>query len=251
VYFGDFAPNVQPVAAVRTRLRIRRNELADAQEWAKEWQVSSEDNPSYLREYEHLTLARLLIAEHQVKPADRDVGRVLALLDRLLAAAQLGGRGPSVIEVLMLQAIAHDAGKDSPAALAALHRAVTLAQPEGYVRLFTDEGPPMVVLLKALRKQPAAPAYVNHLVAATTTIASPAPLPQQLLEPLSERELDVLRLLGGDLGGPAIARQLSISLNTVRTHTKNIYAKLGVASRRDAVRQARDFNLIPGGPRHN
>jgi ATP/maltotriose-dependent transcriptional regulator MalT len=251
VYVGDFAPNVQPVAAVRTRLRIRRNELADAQEWAKEWQVSSEDNPSYLREYEHLTLARLLIAEHQVKPADRDVGRVLALLDRLLAAAQLGGRGASVIEVLMLQAIAHDAGKDSPAALAALHRAVTLAQPEGYVRLFTDEGPPMVVLLKALRKQPAAPAYVNHLVAATTTIASPAPLPQQLLEPLSERELDVLRLLGGDLGGPAIARQLSISLNTVRTHTKNIYAKLGVASRRDAVRQARDFNLIPGGPRHN
>jgi DNA-binding CsgD family transcriptional regulator len=135
--------------------------------------------------------------------------------------------------------------------IAALHRAVTLAQPEGYVRLFTDEGPPTAALLKALRKQPAAPAYVNGLIAATTTTAARASLPQELVEPLSERELDVLRLLGGDLGGPDIARRLSVSLNTVRTHTKNIYAKLGVTSRRDAVRQARELNLIPGGQRHS
>src|SRR6266516_871099 len=246
VYVGDYAPNVQPVPAVRARLRLRRGELAHAQEWARERQLSSGDDASYLREYEHLTLARLLIARHRVEPDARELGNALTLLDRLLAVAERGGRGASVIEVLILQAVAHQVGGDAPAALAALHRAVHLAQPEGYVRLFIDEGAPMAVLLKALRKQPAAPAYVNRLVAATTTIGTPASIPHELVEPLSERELDVLRLLGGDLGGPDIARQLSVSLNTLRTHTKNIYAKLGVTSRRGAVRQARDLNLIPG-----
>ena len=126
---------------------------------------------------------------------------------------------------------------------------MTLAQPEGYVRLFADEGAPMAALLKALRKQPDSPTHVNRLIAATTTTRDHAPVdPAELVEPLSERELDVLRLLGGDLDGPEIARQLSVSLNTVRTHTKNIYAKLGVTSRRAAVRQARDLKLIPGAP---
>jgi LuxR family maltose regulon positive regulatory protein len=91
---------------------------------------------------------------------------------------------------------------------------------------------------------------VNRLIASTRTLAPHASPPQSLVEPLSERELDVLRLLGGDLGGPDIARQLSVSLHTVRSHTKNIYTKLGVTSRRDAVRQARELNLIPGGQRH-
>ena len=247
VYVGDFAPNVQPIAAVRARLRIRRNELAAAQEWARERQLSSEDDPSYLREYEHLTLARLLIAQHRAEPASRNIAHVLTLLDRLRTAAEAGGRGASVLEALILQAAAHEAGKDVSAALATLHRAVALAEPERYVRLFTDEGAPMAALFKALRKQPGAPSYVNQLVASTTTIATYASPPQKLVEPLSERELEVLRLLGGDLGGPEIARQLSVSLNTVRTHTKNIYAKLGVTSRRAAVRQARELKLIPGG----
>jgi LuxR family maltose regulon positive regulatory protein len=104
----------------------------------------------------------------------------------------------------------------------------------------------MAALLKALSKQPAAPAYVRRLLAATTTTGSRASIPSKLIEPLSKRELDVLRLLGGDLDGPEIARELSVSLNTLRTHTKNIYAKLGVTSRRAAVGQARDLNLIPG-----
>jgi LuxR family maltose regulon positive regulatory protein len=249
VYDGDYAPDVQPVAAVRARLRIRRGELAQAQEWARDRQLSCDDDPSYVREYEHLTLARLLIARHRVAPVGRDVGDASALLDRLLTAAEDGGRGGSVIEILMLQAAAHDLGENSPLALAALHRAVALAQPEGYVRLFADEGPPTAALLKALRKQPAAPAYVNRLIASTVTIAAHASVPQELVEPLSERELDVLRLLGGDLSGPDIARRLSVSLNTVRTHTKNIYSKLGVSSRRAAVHHARDLNLIPGGQR--
>jgi LuxR family transcriptional regulator, maltose regulon positive regulatory protein len=246
VYAGDYAPNVQPVAAGRARLRIRRAELAHAEEWARDRQLSAEDPPSYLREYEHLTLARVLIARHRMRRDARELGDVLTLLERLLAAAERGGRGASVIEARILQAAAYEAGGDAPAALAPLHRAVSLAQPEGYVRLFADEGTPMAALLRALSKQPDAPSHVRRLLAATSTTATRASIPSQLVDPLSERELDVLRLLDGDLDGPQIAHQLSVSLNTLRTHTKNIYAKLGVTSRRAAVRQARDLNLIPG-----
>ncbi len=247
VYIGDFAPEVQPVAAVRARVQIRRNELPAAQQWATERGLTVADDVSYLREYEHLTLARLLIARHRDEPASRNIADVLALLDRLRAAAETGGRGASILEALILQACARGGGRDVPAALTALRRAVSLAEPEGHVRLFADEGPPMASLLEALRRQPGAPDYVNHLIAATTSEPPPS-RPSRLVDPLSERELEVLRLLGGDLGGPEIARQLSISLNTVRTHTKNIYAKLGVTSRRAAVRQARELTLIPGGP---
>ena len=133
-----------------------------------------------------------------------------------------------------------------PAALTELRRAVTLAQPEGYVRLFADEGPPMAALLKTLTKEPPAAGYVRRLLTATTRTEHQPGRPAALVEPLSDRELDVLRLLGSDLDGPDIARALSVSLNTMRTHTRNIYAKLGVTSRRAAVRQAHDLNLLPG-----
>ena len=244
VYDGDYAPNVQSVPAMRARLRIRRGELALAGQWAEERQLSAADDAVYLREYEHLTLVRLLLARHRVEPRARELSNALSLTDRLLAAAEGGGRRAIVIEALMLQALGHDTGRDQSAALDALRRAVTLAEPEGYVRLLIDEGPPIVTLLKALRKHPAAPGYVNRLIA---QVRGPGPSNrQQLVEPLTGRELDVLRLLGGDLDGPDIARELSVSLNTLRSHTKNIYAKLGVTSRRAAVRQARDLNLIPG-----
>ena len=103
----------------------------------------------------------------------------------------------------------------------------------------------MAALLKALAKQKATtPGYLRRLLAATAGTAHAASVTQALVEPLSERELDVLRLLGSDLDGPDIARELSVSLNTMRTHTKNIYAKLGVTSRREAVRQAHQLNLL-------
>jgi LuxR family transcriptional regulator, maltose regulon positive regulatory protein len=127
---------------------------------------------------------------------------------------------------------------------------VTLAEPEGFVRLFADEGPPMANLLRGLAKQGTAAGYVRRLTAASLRGTAPQPpVRQALVEPLSERELDVLRLLGSDLDGPDIARELNVSLNTMRTHTKNIYAKLGVTSRRAAVSQAHELDLLPG-PRH-
>ena len=143
----------------------------------------------------------------------------------------------------MLQALAHQALGDIPAALACLERAVTLAEPEGYVRVFVDEGPPMASLLRAAAKQGTARNYVRRLLAAVSETEHDSPVKQALIEPLSERELDVLRLLGTELDGPAIARELMVSLNTVRTHTKNIYAKLAVTNRRAAVRRAAELDL--------
>ena len=122
---------------------------------------------------------------------------------------------------------------------------MTLAEPEGYVRIFADEGPPIVPLLRAVAKQGTRQNYARRLLAAVGTTEAGSPTTLALIDPLSERELDVLRLLGTELDGPAIARELMVSLNTMRTHTKNIYAKLAVTNRRAAVRRAAELDLLP------
>jgi LuxR family transcriptional regulator, maltose regulon positive regulatory protein len=250
VYNGDYSPNVQPVPAVRTRLRVRRHELDSADAWAHQRQLSAEDELTYLREYEHVTLARLLLAR-SAQGARRDLDDAIGLLDRLLRAAEEGRRGGTVIEVLLLQALAQQACGDASAALSALSRAVTLAEPEGYIRLFAEEGPPVAALLRQLAKDDRVPrGYVRRLLAATTTGPGSSPSGQPLVEPLSDRELDVLRLLATELDGPDIARQLTVSVNTLRTHTKHIYAKLGVTSRRAAVLRGQALRLLPGQRQH-
>ena len=135
-----------------------------------------------------------------------------------------------------------------------LLRAMSLAEPEGHVRVFAAEGSRLRALLQQLARQQPASAYLRRLIEAcvlqpATGETTPPSVPataRALLDPLSDRELDVLRLLGSDLDGPELARHLSVSLNTLRTHTKNIYAKLGVNSRRAAVRRASELNLVPG-----
>ena len=249
LYVGDFFPNVRPVPALRARVRIAQGELGEALGWARERGLSVADDLSYLREFEHITLARVLLAGYTAERAERSIQEATRLLERLLRAAEEGQRTGSVIEILVLQALAHQARDDIPAALASLQRAVTLAEPEGYVRIFVDEGPPMASLLRAVAKQGIAQNYVRRLLAAVNKTEDGAPAHQGLIEPLSERELDVLRLLGTDLDGPDIARELIVSLNTVRTHTKNIYAKLGVNNRRAAVRRAGELNLSRTGDR--
>jgi LuxR family transcriptional regulator, maltose regulon positive regulatory protein len=250
VYVGDFFPNVRPVPAVRARLHIVRGELTAAVAWTREQRLAPDDDLTYLREYEHITLARLLLARHNTERTGPHLDQADQLLARLLAAADEGDRVHAVIEIIVLQARGYQARGDVAAALTALQRAVTLAEPEGFVRLFADEGPPMAGLLRGLGKQGGNAGYVRRLTAASLRGTTPQPTARQgLVEPLSERELDVLRLLGTDLDGPDIARELSVSLNTMRTHTKNIYAKLGVTSRRAAVSQALALDLLPG-PRH-
>jgi LuxR family maltose regulon positive regulatory protein len=166
-------------------------------------------------------------------------------------SAEEGGRAGSVIEVLVLQALAHQRGGDVAAALESLEHALTLAEPEGYVRIFVDEGPPMAALLEAaVAKRRIASEYARQLLAAFGKAENTTPIKRASIEALSERERDVLRLLATDLEGPEIARQLMVSLSTVRTHTKNIYSKLGVNNRRAAVRRGEELEVLPRTGNH-
>jgi LuxR family maltose regulon positive regulatory protein len=244
LYVGDYFPNVRPIAAMRARLLIAAGRSAEAGAWARERGLSAGDELTYLREYEHVTLARILLGRaHQERDAD-SMGQATQLLERLLGAALAGGRAGSAIEILVLQALALQAGGDGAAASLPLERALALAEPEGYVRTFVDEGAPMAALLQAWVKRGVAPSYARALLAAFRPGGARTPSDRALIEPLSERELDVLRLLGTDLDGPEIARQLVVSLHTVRSHTKSIYAKLGVNNRRAAVSRAEELDLL-------
>ena len=161
LYVGDFFPNVRPVPALRARVRVAQGELGEALGWAREQGLSVADDLSYLREFEHITLARVLLARYTAERTEHSIQEATRLLERLLRAAEEGQRTGSVIEILVLQALARQARDDVPAALASLQRAVTLAEPEGYVRIFADEGPPMASLLRAAAKQGIARNYVR------------------------------------------------------------------------------------------
>jgi LuxR family maltose regulon positive regulatory protein len=245
LYVGDFLPNVRPVPALTARLLAAQGRVTEALGWTKDMGLSVDDDLSYLREFEHVTLARVLLAQYAAHRTTASGNEVARLLERLLSAAEAGARMAVVIEVLVLQALTRQAGGDAPGALMPLVRALRLAEPEGYARVFLSEGPPMVALLAAVAKKSVSWTYVNRLVDANGgRQALPGRVAQNLVDPLSARELVVLRLLGSDLSGPAIARELVVSLNTLRTHTRNIYAKLGVNSRREAVRQAVALNVL-------
>jgi LuxR family maltose regulon positive regulatory protein len=231
-YVGDFSPNVRPVAALRARVWIAQGKVENALEWAREQGLSADDDLSYLHEFEHITLARAL-------PVDE----ATPLLERLLHAADDGGRTGSVIEILILQALAHQERGDTSAALVPLERALTLAEPSGYVRIVVDEGLRIEPVLEAAADREIVAAFARRLLSALDAGRNVTPANQTLIDPLSDRELDVLRLLETDLSGPDIARELVVSLNTVRTHTRNIYAKLGVNNRRSAVRRAQELDL--------
>jgi len=212
---------------------------------------SVDDDLSYLREYEHITLARVLIARYRRDRTENAVREAVGLLERLLQAAEAGERTGSAIEILAQLALAHAAQGDVPAALVPLERTLRLAEPEGYVRIFVDEGAPMAHLLREAAARRITPGYTATLLAACEAGAGTgqprlpaAPSPQPLAEPLTQRERDVLRLLETELSGPEIARELTVGLSTVRTYTKSIYRKLNVNSRRAAIKRASELDLL-------
>jgi LuxR family transcriptional regulator, maltose regulon positive regulatory protein len=250
---------------MKARIWVVQGRLTKALEWVHEQGLSPDDELSYLREFEHITLTRILIAQYKSDRMDCAIQAAMLLLDRLLQAAEEGSRMGSVIKILVLQALAHLAQGNNKPALAPLERALTLAEPEGYVRIFVDEGESMRLLILDLRlwienesrdQARKLIGYIDRLLAAFTRPASNPQsetsdlsrsidnLKSTMVEPLSERELEVLRLLRTDLNGPQIARECMVSLSTVRTHTQNIYAKLGVNSRRAAVRRAEELDLL-------
>jgi len=238
-YVKNPIPTLQPIEARKARIYLKQGRLDMAQAWAQARSLSVRDEASYPGEYEHLTLARIHLAE-------RSFEGVHPLLERLLALAESQKRTGSVIEILITQALAHHAqGEQSQA----LERALMLAEPEGYLRIFVDEGEPMAELLTKIdtKDGPHIKEYVHKLLGAlgnTTDIHHSSFIIHPLVDPLSERELEVLKLLRSELSGPEIAEQLIVSLNTLRTHTKNIFNKLGVNNRRSAVRRAEELDLL-------
>lgn len=247
VFNSDFLPNVRPVPAVRARLHIRCGDLAAARRWAAQAGVHVDDKLTYLREYEHLTFVRLLLAEHAETSDSTALDQADSLLRRVRDSAAERARTATIVETSILLAVAADAAGHAEQARSWLRDATALAQPVGWVRPFLDAGPRVPELLTQL---PDAAAFAKA-VAATDTAGTAESLQtvtasrggEALVVPLSARELDVLRLLGSDLDGPAIARHLNVSLPTVRTHTQRIYMKLGVNNRRAAVRRAHQLRL--------
>jgi LuxR family maltose regulon positive regulatory protein len=241
VYVQTLVPDLRPIAALKARIHLKQGRPDKARAWAAERGLSLADEVSYLHEFEHLTLARLEIANPLVN----------ALLARLLQAAEAQKRRGSEIEILVVQALANQEQGNTSLALASLERALTLAEPEGFVRIFVDEGEAMRLLIEKQSRNRDHPlrGYADKLLAAfTQPVAAPksAIIHQKsdMIEPLSERELEVLKLLRSELSGPEIAGQLVVSLNTFRTHTKNIFNKLGVNNRRAAVQRAEELDLF-------
>jgi LuxR family maltose regulon positive regulatory protein len=246
LYNTDFSPAVRPVVALKARVQLARGDLLDAERWAADRGLTADDELTYVREFEHLTLARILLARGTGAPGGPEsLERAIGLLDRLRSAAEAGGRAGSVVEALVLLAVARHAADDDRGAIDALTEALARAEPEGYVRPFLDQGPALTTLLREVARDGTNAAYARKVLAALSASEPPPPSssPAALIDELSARELEVLRLLRTDLSGPEIARELIVSLNTMRTHTKSIYAKLGVTSRRAAVRRADELGL--------
>jgi LuxR family maltose regulon positive regulatory protein len=232
----------------QVRLWLAQGNIDAAARWAQESGLRADDELTFMRELEHIILARVLVALGREQPRDAQINDALDLLARLLNQAEMAGWMGKAIEILVLQALALQVKGDEEEALAALERALTLAEPEGYVRVFVDEGGPMQALLRVAASRGIAPleAYVSKLLAAFEPGAAPGQLPpvSPLIEPLSQRELEVLRLLATELSGPEIARELTVTLSTVRYHTHNIYGKLSVHHRRAAIRRAKELGLL-------
>jgi LuxR family maltose regulon positive regulatory protein len=246
---------VEQAAALRARLQLAQGDLSAAGQWLANSSLGPDDpqadHPG-VREVEYLASARVLTAQDRHPQA-------LALLDRLLASAESEGRIGSVIENLALQSLVFQSQGSTARALACLVRALRLAEPEGYVRVFVDEGDPMRVLISEFQElsrqklSAGADEEILRLLAYTEKLLSAfsQPLPEAARAPallpelLSERELEILRLIAEGCSNQEIAEILVIAVSTVKTHINNLYAKLGANRRTQAIAMARDLGLLP------
>jgi LuxR family transcriptional regulator, maltose regulon positive regulatory protein len=244
-----------PVPALRARLTLAHGQVAEATRWLQDRALGADDALRYPQEREYLVLVRVLLAQHAPD-------RALKLLERLHSLAVTQGRVGSVIEIQVLVALARHAAGDEPGALAALGEALTLAAPEGYLRVFVDEGPPMAALVGRLAAaqrpgrdagvQGVPPTYLARLADAFARDGAPidqqrgrvAATPPGLVAPLTARELEVLQLLAAGKPNQTIADELVITLDTVKRHVTHILDKLEAANRIQAVTRARELGLL-------
>jgi LuxR family maltose regulon positive regulatory protein len=240
------------LAAHWSQLWLAQDNLAAAERWMRDCGLSPTDEINYLREVEYLSLAGVLRAQHRLDTAT-------GLLARLLQAAESSGRLGRAIEVLALQALVLQMQGDTAQALAVLERALSLAEPEGYVRTFVDMGEPMRLLLSEFRlwfgdqRRQVSALDPARLITYTDALLEAFPESESrpgtgrienLVDPLSKRETEVLRLVAAGLTNQEIADELVVALSTVKSHTNSIYDKLGVKNRTQAIAQARALNLL-------
>jgi LuxR family maltose regulon positive regulatory protein len=241
-------PHLMPaVESFRAMLWVAQGDVAAANRWAQSAGLDADSEIDALREAEFITLVRILIAQGAFDEA-------VKLFARLLETAETGERWGRVIQLLVLKAVANDGMSQSDEAFAALSRALALAKPEGYVRTFVDVGPPMAQLLYRAVESGVAPDYAGRLLAAfpqaestapaQTKIPTPDRLPP-IVKPLSDREIEVLQLIAAGHSNKEIAQTLYLSQGTVKVHAHNIYSKLGVNGRTQAVAKARELGILP------
>jgi LuxR family maltose regulon positive regulatory protein len=229
------------LAATRARLWLQQGNLEAATHWARESGLGVDDEYDPLRQVEYIALARLLLASAPGQP-DR-LAEALRLLEGLLQVTEAQGWMGQALEILALQAVALQASGELERAMDALARALSLGEPEGYIRTFVDLGAPMAELLRGAARRGIRTGYVARLLAKAPGEPVPA-APSPLVEPLSDRELEVLRLIAAGLSNREIAQRLVITPGTAKWHANNIYGKLGVHSRTQAVARARELGLL-------
>jgi len=274
LYYRNILPEYQTVSALKARVWIKQGRLNDAQAWARKQQLSVTDELSFAHEFDHLTLARLLLAQHRKEGLESALNQAHGFLARLNAAAKAGNRFGRLIEILILQSLAHQAGHATNNALKTLTQALDLAEPEGFMQIFVGEGKPLQSLLRAAEAKEIMPDYVRKILktfeinqqhakksasfaqprstihsttdstAITTTSIATTPLNDTLLEPLSQRELKVLQLVAQGLSNREIGERLCLALDTVKGLNRRIFSKLQVQRRTEAVAKARSLNLL-------
>jgi LuxR family transcriptional regulator, maltose regulon positive regulatory protein len=245
VYVKNPIPMLQPVKAHKARIYLKQGRLDKAQAWVQARDISTQDDIRYLDEYDFLTLARVRLAEGSFEGVNN-------LLESILTLAETQKRTGSVIEILLIQALVHQAQGNHSKAITALERALALAEPEGYLRTFVDEGEPMRLLILDFRlmiEKQGRPnvhrlfSYANKLLAAfpQSKIANQR---SEMIEPLTDRELEILHLIAEGCSNTEISQRLYLALSTVKGHNLRIFNKLQVQTRTEAVARARELGLI-------
>jgi LuxR family maltose regulon positive regulatory protein len=252
VYVKNPIPILQPVEAHKAWVYLKQGQLDKAEAWARKRGLSVTDEVNYLGEYEYLTLARVRLAEGSFAGVDD-------LLERLLALAEAQKRTGSMIKILMTQALVYQGERNQPQALAALEHALALAEPECYLRIFVDEGEPMRLLILDFRSMIEKQghhgthhlsSYANKLLGTFPESMEATPqskiknLKSEMVEPLTDRELEILRLIAEGYSNAEISRRLYLALSTVKGHNLRIFNKLQAQNRTEAVARARELGLI-------
>lgn len=232
------------ISAFQTRILLARNKLDAVKQWVNARDLKIEGEITQLNESEYIVFARILLAEGRIDEA-------ISLLHRLLESAEAVGRISRMIEILLLLALTSQDKDEIEKALGFLAQALAHGEPGGFVRTFVDEGPRLARLLYKAAARKIAPEYVGRLLSAfpvldaEQTIEAKSQTPaSELIEHLSKRELEVLRLVAKGHTRKEIATNLILSANTVKTHVRNIYSKLGVNNQMKAVGKARGLGLL-------